>query len=155
MSTPHIAADFPGDRQAGIYVVASAPVARQLIAQAAAAGFSTGWIDAAANDTKATFLAASAKELEFPDYFGHNWDAFNDCFRDLGYRPGSGAVIVIDQFDRLANNEPRDWGVGLEVLRGAANDSRDEGHPIYVLLRGPAAAAPGIAAWNIPNDLDS
>jgi RNAse (barnase) inhibitor barstar len=32
---------------------------------------------------KASFLAAAARDLEFPDYFGGNWDAFEECVRDF------------------------------------------------------------------------
>jgi RNAse (barnase) inhibitor barstar len=138
---------FPGDTPPGIYVVASAPDGRRLAQQATATGFDVSWIDAAEIDSKATFLATFARELRFPDYFGHNWDALNDCLRDLGYLPGNGIVIVIDQFDRFASHDPQEWSTALHVLREATNDSRHEGHPIYVLLRSPAAAAPGIAEW--------
>ena len=151
MSTPNSqsgsSSDFPGAKLPGVYVVDSQQAARELTRQATAAGFIAGWIDAAANDTKAAFLAESARELHFPDYFGHNWDAFNDCVRDLGYMPGNGVVIVVDQFDRFAGHDPQQWSIALNVLREAASDSRREGNPIYVLLCGPAAAAPGIPAW--------
>lgn len=39
---------------------------------------------------KATFLAACARDLAFPDYFGGNWDAFEECLRDL-----TGAPILV------------------------------------------------------------
>ena len=32
---------------------------------------------------KQAFLAACARSLDFPDYFGHNWDAFADCLSDF------------------------------------------------------------------------
>lgn len=36
---------------------------------------------------KAAFLTACARDLRFPDYFGGNWDAFEECLRDLPARP--------------------------------------------------------------------
>jgi hypothetical protein len=62
----------------------------------------------------------------------------------MGYLPGNGVVIVVDQFDRFASNDPQQWSIALNVLRQAAIDSRQEGNPIYVLLRGPMTAAPEI-----------
>lgn len=32
---------------------------------------------------KASFLAAAARDLEFPAYFSANWDAFEECVRDF------------------------------------------------------------------------
>ena len=48
---------------------------------------------AAARD-KIAFLNAIAKALQFPDYFGHNWDAFYDCLLDLKHGDGAGTLLV-------------------------------------------------------------
>lgn len=42
---------------------------------------------------KAGFLAAAARDLQFPDYFGNNWDAFEECVRDFGTDRGSTLVV--------------------------------------------------------------
>ena len=36
---------------------------------------------------KATLLARFAAALQFPDWFGHNWDALADCITDLSWLP--------------------------------------------------------------------
>ena len=33
--------------------------------------------------SKAAFLEAVAAALNFPDYFGHNWDALDECLADI------------------------------------------------------------------------
>ncbi|MDT3399223.1 barstar family protein [Streptomyces sp. B1866] len=40
---------------------------------------------------KAGLLAACARDLQLPDWFGRNWDALADCLTDLSWwgRPGS------------------------------------------------------------------
>ena len=35
-----------------------------------------------------------SQALSFPDYFGHNWDAFNDCIDDLSWLGGETIHIV-------------------------------------------------------------
>lgn len=37
---------------------------------------------------KASFLSATAHALRFPSYFGDNWDAFEECVRDVGQDAG-------------------------------------------------------------------
>jgi len=43
--------------------------------------------------TKAALLDELYGRLRFPEYFGDNWDALDECIRDLSWLP-PGAVIV-------------------------------------------------------------
>src|SRR5207247_10829923 len=43
-----------------------------------------------------------AKSLDFPEWFGRNWDALEDCLSDLSWRKAGGTVLV------LRNGEARD-----------------------------------------------
>jgi hypothetical protein len=44
---------------------------------------------------KRDLFAALAVELQLPDYFGWNWDALEECLRDLSWLPeGKGVVLV-------------------------------------------------------------
>lgn len=40
-------------------------------------------LDSRAATDKPSFLAAAARDLQFPEYFGANWDAFEECLRDF------------------------------------------------------------------------
>ncbi|MCX5236445.1 barstar family protein [Streptomyces prunicolor] len=48
-------------------------------------------------------FAAFARTLEFPGYFGHNWDAMVDCLDDLhgSWHGGRGIAVVIGDADLL------------------------------------------------------
>lgn len=43
--------------------------------------------------TKTALLDELDHQLRFPDYFGGNWDALEECLRDFSWLP-SGAVLV-------------------------------------------------------------
>lgn len=43
-----------------------------------------------------------ASQLNFPDYYGRNLDAFNDCLCDLAIPEEGGRGLIFDRYDRLA-----------------------------------------------------
>jgi RNAse (barnase) inhibitor barstar len=47
----------------------------------------------AAIGSKEALLAELAQRLQFPDYFGANWDALHECIRDLSWLP-NGPIVV-------------------------------------------------------------
>jgi Barstar (barnase inhibitor) len=73
-----------------------------------------------------------ARSLEFPDYFGHNWDALEDCLGDLGWLDErlTHFVIWIDRWEHCASP------MLLEVLEQAVTLWADGATPLYVLLSG-------------------
>ncbi len=46
-------------------------------------GFKTFTIEGNAINSEESFFLEVSKVLNFPDYFGENWDAFHDCFGDF------------------------------------------------------------------------
>jgi RNAse (barnase) inhibitor barstar len=69
-------------------------------------------VDGHACRTRAAFFHEAARALGFPDYFGHNWDAFLDCLRDLD-RP----ALTVERADELLSEEdPRQLAILLEIL---------------------------------------
>lgn len=57
--------------------------------------------------TEQGIYAAFAGALQFPGYFGRNWDALVDCLDDLcgAVTGGVGIAVVIDEADRLLEVE--------------------------------------------------
>ena len=47
-------------------------------------------------------LVALGERLEFPDYFGRNLNAFNDCLSDVEVPMEGGLVLVLHDFDQFA-----------------------------------------------------
>ena len=93
------------------------------------AGWAFGYVDGVALDTAAGVLAAIGEALAFPDHYGQNLDALNDCLRDLA----GPTVLLWDGWGGFAHADPRRFGVVVELL-----GSREDADPaVEVLLRGP------------------
>jgi RNAse (barnase) inhibitor barstar len=62
-----------------------------------------------------------ADKLDFPDYFGMNFNALNDCLSDLEIPEESGKVLVFKRFGTFAK---RDYDIAWSLLDYIANNSR-------------------------------
>ncbi|MFN8831451.1 MAG: barstar family protein [Labrys sp. (in: a-proteobacteria)] len=69
--------------------------------------------------------------LGIPEYFGANWDAFDECLRDLSWVKERRLVLFHRDVPIAAN--PKDRRIYLEVLANAATDWRPgEAHELIV-----------------------
>jgi hypothetical protein len=59
---------------------------------------------------------ALASGLEFPDYYGRNLDALNDCISDLEIPEESGRVLIFHRYDAFAAAFPRAAWVILDII---------------------------------------
>ena len=90
---------------------------------------------------KNAFLNALAKALQFPEYFGHNWDAFYDCLLDL--EPGSGGtLLLLRDASGFARADPEEFAAAVATLADAADYWKGEGRALLVVveLETPALA---------------
>ena len=93
-------------------------------------------LDGAEIRDKERFLNHAAAVLSFPDYFGNNWDAFEDCLTDMSWHETDGFLIVYDHFEILAQHAPDEFKIALEILRDSVEFWRERKRPFFVLLRG-------------------
>lgn len=94
--------------------------------------------------SKRAMLEAVAAALSFPDYFGFNWDALEECLQDLSWQEG-GVALLIDEAAMPEERAPEDWAVLLAILADAARFWQSEGRPFAVFLQGGHAAYPLLA----------
>lgn len=106
------------------------------------AGWGFGHVDGLHAQTKPDLLRAFGEALDFPDWYGQNFDALADCLSDVG-RSGIGTVLLWDAWAPFARAEPRAFPVALSVLGGRV--AADRGGPFAVLLRGDGPEVAGVA----------
>jgi hypothetical protein len=70
--------------------------------------------------SKRELLDFLAEALEFPSYFGCNWDALDECLTDLSWIPND--KIIIWHEDLPLINQPAEAKIYLEILRDLAVD---------------------------------
>ena len=101
--------------------------------------------------TKQQLFDEVSAALQFPYYFGENWDALAECLSELpGLKMGAGFVLVLTDAVRLLDNaDPLDVKTFIDLLDGAIA-SRDEhgkksAHPFHVVFQGEPSEASALA----------
>ena len=67
---------------------------------------------------KEAVLERMAQALDFPEWFGRNWDALTDCLSDLSWLPAPGYVLLLDHTHDWKQADP----VGFDVLLEIGNE---------------------------------
>lgn len=102
-----------GRRPAGVYALPGSPaLPGTLVAALRARGLSAWHLHTGDVTSKPGFLARCADDLALPTWFGRNWDALVDVFRDLPV-PSAGGVVVWTGADAL-DDEVR--ATALEIM---------------------------------------
>jgi RNAse (barnase) inhibitor barstar len=97
---------------------------------------------------KKDFLARVARALSFPNWFGANWDALNDCLRDLDWLPmKNGYVLILEQGEFFAARHSQEFDDAKAVLGAAAEYWKAEGRPFCVFIATAQAWDAGLPYW--------
>lgn len=107
--------------------------------------------------TSANLFAEFAQALKFPDYFGHNWDAMEECLADLEWLPAKGYVIVITDAGGVLPEDEEEYETFLEILRdageawgnGQAGIGAHRATPFHVLFAVSAQEKAKRAHWGM------
>jgi len=67
--------------------------------------------------TKEALLCELYQRLHFPDYFGNNWDALDECIRDLSWLPAG--PVVLRHNDLPLRGDIASQKTYLSILRDA------------------------------------
>lgn len=80
------------------------------------AGFALFEADLAEVHGKGELLAALARALDAPEWFGNNWDALADALGDLSWRPAPGYVLLLRDANFPAAEEEMLGDILLETV---------------------------------------
>jgi hypothetical protein len=115
-------------------VVPLAPERLALVEAANEAGLRATPVDFAGCGGKGDALARIAAALEFPDWFGGNWDALADCLGDLSWLPGDGHLLVFDEAWDWRERDGEDFAVLLDICGEVAQGRARERRPFWVVV---------------------
>ena len=85
---------------------------------------------------KEQLLNHAATALHFPDHFGGNWDALEECLTDLEWVDAEGYLLYYDHIDGLLNAHPDQVETLVEILRDAVASWKEDDTAMVVLLSG-------------------
>jgi hypothetical protein len=130
-------------------------------------GYQVTQLDAGRWTIEVDMHADLARALNFPDYYGGNLDAFNDCMRDVvgqdyGWAPDTtGLAVVFIGFDAFAGHCPRAAQVVLDIMADHSRQAALVGRRLMCLVQTdnpnisfePVGATPVV--WNDAEWLDA
>ncbi|MDX1764211.1 MAG: barstar family protein [bacterium] len=119
----------------GVYTIAEVPETSEIGDLAASKGLAFFHVDFGRVWSKKSFLRRLARDLQFPPYFGENWDAFEECLNDMAWAPAPGYVILLENWETFARRSPGEMETALSIFEDATLSWSDEGNAFFVLLR--------------------
>ena len=127
--------------QSGVYFL---PAPRRAAIEAACSRFHFKALSADIADypnaEKVLYQLGSA--LDFPIWYGANFDALFDCLTDPDWHPAKGHVLLISGISRLRTADPDDFATLIDVFKAAAEARRDMHSPFWILIDSPARGIP-------------
>lgn len=97
-------------------------------------GYAFMCVDLGIVTEKQDLLDAFASDLEFPEYFGQNWDALSDCLMDFSWREAEGYVLVLEGTHHLEEALGEDYDILMEILEETIKFWQEQDTPFWVFL---------------------
>jgi len=134
MSQPHPLESILADvGKAGVYHLPHMDKA-PIVAAAGANGYASFRVDLTKAADKDQLLASIARQLAFPDWFGHNFDALADCLGDMSWHPADGYLVMLEHCDGIHGKAETEFVTTLQAFQQAADDWREQGVAFWCLV---------------------
>ncbi len=98
-------------------------------------GYKSHRFEASGWSTLDNFHLEVRAALGFPDYYGRNLDAFNDCLRDLAISASGGTILVFVTFDKFAAAFPEQAWVILDIIAQRSRRTLLHGRRLLALVQ--------------------
>jgi hypothetical protein len=85
-------------------------------------------------DSERGLLAALAETLRFPEYFGMNWDATDECLRDMEWIRAKGYVLLVRGARELWQRCPEAAGSLVTSWLFAADQWNQDAVPFHLVF---------------------
>jgi RNAse (barnase) inhibitor barstar len=128
--------DVLEDETGGVFFLPQHATPRDVQAAARRAKFAFFHIEGKNISRKEQLLNHVATALRFPNYFGGNWDALEECLTDMEWVDAEGYFIYYDHIDPLVAAHPDQFETLIEILRDAVASWKEDGTAMVVLLSG-------------------
>jgi len=107
--------------------------ADSVLAAARGSALHVARIDLAGAAGKEALIGRIAAALAFPEWFGGNWDALEDCLSDLSWSAAGGHLLLFEDAESLPADER---GILLDILASAASFWQERGQPFFAVFVG-------------------
>jgi RNAse (barnase) inhibitor barstar len=135
-------ARLPDSAHAGPYL---APADLSALSRAVKkAGLKLVHIDLSGVRDKQHLLDAVAVAFRFPEWFGGNWDALEDCLTDLSWNKAGGYVALFEHAGDLATIAPHELATAVEIFESVAEYWDEQEIPFWTLFAGIDTPVAGI-----------
>lgn len=113
--------------------------------RAGQAGWRAFHLDGRRARDKDAFLRLCAETFAFPEWFGGDWDALEDCLADLSWTPArNGYVVLYESWAELAETDQASFRTVLDVFAEAVEAWRATTTPMTVLLSSVGVEVAGV-----------
>lgn len=65
---------------------------------------------------KQQLLKEVSEKLQFPNYFGENWDALEECLVDLSWLEFNRIVLIFSEVNQLMLNDDESLAIFIEII---------------------------------------
>jgi len=92
-------------------------------------------VEGSAITDKRSLLGEMATALDFPAYFGYNWDAFEECLRDAPKFNAPGALtVVLRDSENVRRQLPEEFEMLLRIWADTTPTSAREGLQMHLVV---------------------